>query len=204
MNVGLFGGSFSPPHNGHVRLAKLFRDAVCLDVLYVMPAGIAPHKAADAFGTPQARLAMTRLAFGDFASVSDFEIRQEGKSYTYKTLRHLCTLYPGAGIYLLMGEDMFLTLDTWKRAEEIFSLATIVCMRRTEGANTALQDTAARFTSAYGARVLYLPEEPFVVSSSKVRALCAAGASIAHLVPASVENYIKEHRLYCYDKRDHK
>ena len=203
MKVGLFGGSFSPPHNGHVRLAKLFLEAVALDVLFVMPAGVAPHKAGDPSGTPEARLAMANLAFGDFATVSDFEVSREGKSYTYKTLRHLRTLYPEAELYLLMGEDMFLTLDSWMRAEEIFSLASIVCMRRTVDADDALRETAARFVSDFGARVLYLPHAPLVASSSQVRALCTRGESVAHLVPPSVENYIKEHQLYGYGKRDH-
>lgn len=199
MKIGLFGGTFSPPHNGHVRFARLFIEKAELDKLYIMPAGVPPHKETDSWGSAGARLDMARLAFGSFAEVSDYEICASGKSYTYKTLAHLRKIHPCDELFLLVGEDMFLSFDTWKKPEAIFSAATIVCMRRENTEEDVLSKAGADYKQRYGARVIYLWEEPVPVSSTQIRSLCAAGKDISHLVPAPVEKYITENRLYKYE-----
>lgn len=199
MKIGLFGGTFSPPHNGHVRFARLFIEHAGLDRLYIMPAGVPPHKETDPWGTARARLDMARLAFGSFADVSDYEICAPGKSYTYKTLAYLRENHSEDELFLLVGEDMFLSFDTWKKPAAVFSTATIVCMRRGETTEDILKAAGTDYEKRYGARVMYLPEEPFVVSSTQIRTLCGAGQDISHLVPDQVAKYITENRLYKYE-----
>ena len=117
--IGLYGGTFGPPHLGHVYAAKTFLREVAPDRLLIMPAGIPPHKEKAAGDTPELRLAMCRAAFGDLphTEISDYEIRKPGKSYTVETLEHLAA--PGREITMLCGTDMFLTLDHWHRAPDI-------------------------------------------------------------------------------------
>ena len=196
MKIGLFGGTFSPPHNGHVRFAKLFMEKAALDKLYIMPAGIPPHKEADPWGTALARLEMARLAFSSFAVVCDYEIRQVGKSYTYKTLEYLRRVYPGDTLFLLVGEDMFLSFDTWKNPRAIFSMATVVCMNRGTASQEKLEAAGEVYKKRYGGEVMYLDNAPLAVSSTQIRQMCAAGQDISHLVPSPVAAYITENGLY--------
>lgn len=196
MNIGLFGGTFSPPHNGHVFFAKLFMEKASLDKLYIMPAGVPPHKEPDPWGTAQARLEMARLAFDSFAVVSDYEICEAGKSYTYKTLKHLREIYPKDTLFLLVGEDMFLSFDTWKNPGVIFSMATVVCMNRGTASQEKLEATGEVYKKRYGGEVMYLENAPLSVSSTQIRQMCASGQDISRLVPPSVAAYITENGLY--------
>ena len=128
--IGIYGGSFSPPHNGHLSAARLLLEEAGVDRLFILPAGVPPHKTLDPDESPEHRLAMTRLAFADLprTEVSDWEMTRSGKSYTVLTLEHFSA--PDRQLVLLVGTDMFLTLDRWYRAEDIFALAEIVCVRR--------------------------------------------------------------------------
>ncbi|MCI8611685.1 MAG: nicotinate (nicotinamide) nucleotide adenylyltransferase [Clostridiales bacterium] len=199
MKIGLFGGTFSPPHNGHVHFAKLFMEKIGLDLLYVIPAGTPPHKETDPWGTEQARLDMARLAFGSFASISDYEIQQSGKSYTYKTLKYLQKMHPTDTLYLLVGEDMYLSFDTWKNPGIIFSAATVVCVSRSEGVKEKMKTAGVVYEKRYGGRSLYLSDEPLPISSTQIREMCVSGQDISHLVPATVAAYIMKHGLYKYE-----
>ena len=145
--IGLYGGTFGPPHLGHVYAAKTFLREVAPDRLLIMPAGIPPHKEKAAGDTPELRLAMCRAAFGDLphTEISDYEIRKPGKSYTVETLEHLAA--PGREITMLCGTDMFLTLDHWHRAPDIFALCTVACLARENGMETAIRETAERLSS---------------------------------------------------------
>lgn len=194
MKTGLFGGTFSPPHNGHIRAAKLFIKAAGLDRLIVMPAGIPPHKTADT--DADSRLSMARLAFSDFAFVSDFEIKKEGKSYTVETLKWLRETYPTDELFMLVGEDMFLSLDTWRDPDGIVSLATVAYMRRSHGGAAALEEKRRRYEERWGSRFIYIGEDPTVVSSTKIREMVAAGEDIKGLTGDGVSRYIKENGLY--------
>ena len=119
--IGLYGGTFHPIHEAHVHLVKDFADRLGLDQILLMPTFQPPHKQAHQLASPEDRLAMCRLAAaGDQRiQVSDLEIRRAGKSYTAETMEELHRLYPGNQWYLLMGEDMFLTVEHWYRPETI-------------------------------------------------------------------------------------
>ena len=138
MKIGIYGGTFNPPHLGHVTAARAAAELLKLDKLLLVPAGLPPHKNLPAGSpTPQQRLEMTRLAaeqtgLGGRVEVADLEVHREGKSYTSDTLAALKARYPDDELWLLMGTDMFLTLQAWHAPEEIFALAGIAAFGRTE------------------------------------------------------------------------
>lgn len=127
--IGIYGGSFSPPHNGHIKAAEAFLEQMWLDFLFVIPAAIPPHKAPPDVSAED-RLNMTRLAFSGMEGVyvSDMELLRRGPSYTVDTLRELYG--EDKRLFLLLGTDMVLTLDEWKDPEEIFKLSYPVYARR--------------------------------------------------------------------------
>lgn len=198
MRVGIYGGAFSPVHNGHVAAARAFMEQMWLDILYVIPTGVSPHKDMKGDATPADRLEMCRLAFAgmDGVIVSDLEQRREGKSYTVDTLRTLTR--EGDRLFLLMGTDMLMTLDRWREPEEIFRLSYPVYIRRE--ADTALDGEIVAKIAAYQERfgkvVRRIVSPPIELSSTTVRAAVAAGRSLRGLVPPAVEEYILSHGLY--------
>jgi nicotinate-nucleotide adenylyltransferase len=198
MRVGIYGGTFSPVHNGHVAAAKAFMEQMWLDILYVIPTGLTPHKDMKGDATAADRLEMCRLAFEGVEGVivSDLEMRREGKSYTVDTLRELYD--PDGRLFLLMGTDMLLTLDKWREPEEIFRLCYPVYIRREEddGLDGAIVEKIKSYQEKYGKVVRRIVGDPIVVSSTAVRRAVAEGKSIAGMVPPAVEKYIRENGLY--------
>ena len=198
MRIGIYGGTFSPIHRGHVAAAKAFMEQMWLDILYVIPTGVTPHKEMKGDATATDRLEMCRLAFKDVDGVivSDMEIRREGKSYTVDTLREL--YHPDNRLFLLMGTDMLMTLGQWREPEEIFKLCYPVYIRRE--ADKSLDDQIVRkiaeYNQKYGKVVRRITAPPIDLSSSTVRAVIAAGKSVKGLVDPAVEAYIKENNLY--------
>ena len=134
IRIGIYGGTFSPPHNGHIAAAKAFMEQMWLDFLYVIPTGTPPHKEMSVPTDAAHRLEMCRLAFSGVEGVyvSDMEMRREGRSYTVDTLRELTG--EDRRLFLLCGTDMMLTLDQWREPEEIFKLAYPVYIRREKDA----------------------------------------------------------------------
>ena len=199
MKIGLYGGSFSPPHIGHVRAAECFLRERKPDVLHVMPAACSPHKSQSAFDDSHHRLQMCRLAFAGIPSVqvSDREIARGGTSYTVLTLREYKALYgKDTEIEMLVGTDMFLCLDRWYCFEEIFSLARIVCMRREGELQSLLEAADARYR-ALGADTVLVDNPVTEISSSEVRAMLARGER-SPLLQDCVFAYIREKGLYGY------
>ena len=142
MKIGIYGGTFNPPHLGHMAAAKAAVAALGLDKLLLIPAAIPPHKALPSdTPAPEHRLAMVEKwadGMGAGAEVSALELEREGKSYTSDTLRSIRQTYPDAELWLLMGTDMFLTLHLWHEPEVILSLAGICAFGRTEQDGEAL------------------------------------------------------------------
>ena len=198
MRIGIYGGTFGPVHNGHIAAAKAFFEQMHLDLLYVIPAGIPPHKQIDASDDPQHRLHMCELAFAgmDGVIVSDMEITREGKSYTVDTLRQLST--PNRRLLLLCGTDMVLTFDQWREYEDILKLCYPVYMRREGDAflDGMIVEKLAKYYKESGKMFRKIVGEPLVISSTEIRKMLAAGEDISSLVPSSVAAYIEEHRLY--------
>ncbi len=203
MKLGIYGGTFNPPHLGHLAAAQFALDALGLDQLIFVPAATPPHKTLPADSpSPQDRLAMIELAADGLllpkqVSVSDLELARPGKSYTADTLAQFRKQYPEAELWLLMGTDMFLTLQNWREPEVITRLAGICTFARTQSDSVELLETQARYLEkTFGARtrVLQLPEI-VEVSSTQLRAMLTRGEGQEYLAPA-VYGYILRHGLY--------
>ena len=198
MRVGIYGGTFSPVHNGHVAAARAFMEQMWLDILYVIPTGVTPHKDMKGNATASDRLEMCRLAFGGMEGVivSDLEMRREGKSYTVDTLRELYD--PDGRLFLLMGTDMLMTLDKWREPDEIFRLCYPVYVRReTDGELDApIVEKIKSYQEKYGKVVRRIVTPAIELSSTDVRAAVAEGFPIEGAVPPAVADYIHTHGLY--------
>lgn len=195
-NIGVFGGTFNPPHLGHVQAAKAARDALGLDKVLLIPDGQPPHKELPQNSPgPETRLLLTEAAAEAYPwlECSGLELRRQGKSFTSDTLRALSEAYPGDTLYLLLGTDMFLSLQTWHEPETICALAVIVGMNREENPKMLQQKEALE--KQYGARVVLLNNQPLEVSSTHVRRLLVLGGADAY-VDERVLKLIREKGLY--------
>ena len=196
--IGIYGGTFSPPHNGHIKAAKAFMEQMWLDFLYVIPTATPPHKEMEVAVDAKHRLAMTRLAFSgiDGIYVSDMEIQRGGKSYTVDTLRELSG--EDRRLFLLCGTDMVLTLDQWRSPDEIFKLSYPVYIRRDNdrSLDEPIVQKIAQYYKTYGKAVRRIVTEPLELSSQEVRSALSSGRDISSLVPPAVEKYIKDNHLY--------
>lgn len=200
MRIGIFGGTFNPPHNGHVTLARAAAEQLALDRLLIMPACVPPHKPLPDRVTPQQRYAMAALMaapVGRCAQASDIELHRTGKSYTSDTLQTLHEQYPDAELWLLMGSDMFLSLHTWHEPEVICALAHIAAFSRVEeDIRAAMERQKQTLEQQYRAEVALLNNPQLIeLSSTDVRAALAAGRG-SELVPEAVWGYIRREHLY--------
>lgn len=204
MKIGVYGGTFNPPHLGHLTAARAVFEMLGLDRLLLIPAGMPPHKVMPQ-GSPTAaqRLEMTRLAgeqlgLGDRVQVLDLELKREGKSYTADTLESLREQYPEDELWLLMGTDMFLTLQAWHQPERILSRAGIAAFGRTEADTEELFAVQREYLcKTYpGARIFTLTIPGVVeISSTELREQLVQGRGERYLSPA-VYGYILRHGLY--------
>lgn len=205
MKIGIYGGTFNPPHLGHLLSAKAAVEILGLDKLILMPAGQPPHKVMPA-GSPtgEERLELVKLAadslqLRDKVEVSDLELRREGKSYTVDTLGQLREQFPGDELYLLMGTDMFLTLQNWREPRKICSLAHLAAFARNESDTGEMLEIQAKYLKeTYGAQCTVI-QLPLVtpVSSTQLRELLGKGNGEGrkYLAP-SVYGYILRRGLY--------
>ena len=196
--IGIYGGTFNPPHLGHIQAAKAAVQALDLTRLLLIPDNIAPHKELPPGSpAPEQRLEMLRLATQDAPGleVSDLELRREGVSYTFETVLALSEQYPEAQLFLLMGTDMFVSFDTWKNTDIILSHAALgVLCRGDKGEQEAIAEKAAQL-SAGGARVELVNNPVLAISSTQLRRLIAFDCAEPFL-PKPVAEYIRQHGLY--------
>lgn len=197
MKIGFLGGTFNPPHNGHLYLAKVWRERLALDRFLIIPTGTPPHKA-QADVPAETRLEMCRLAAeetGGLLEASDLEVRRSGRSYSVLTLKELHAMYPGSGIFMVMGADMFVSLETWYHFDELKTLATFCTMPRDGITADALELHRQRLAAAGCEGVVAdVPELP--LSSTEIRERVKAGLPIDSLTPPAVARYIREKQLY--------
>lgn len=198
LRVGIYGGTFAPPHNGHVEAVKAFMKQMRLDYVLLIPAAIPPHKELDFDIDPKHRLRMCELAFGGIEGiiVTDMELRRGGVSYTVDTLRELSA--PDTRLFLFCGTDMFLTLDTWYRAEEIFKLCYPIYIRRENDPiiTKRILSKIGEYTEKYNAVVRRVVADPIEISSSLVRKTLRSGGDISSMVCPAVAEYIKTNHLF--------
>jgi len=197
MKIGVFGGTFNPIHTAHIYLAREYIRQLALDRLVLAPAYTPPHKSAEGLASAADRLAMCRLATKELplAHVTEYESRQGGKSYTYLTLRYLEEKYPGSELFLIMGGDMFFTVQDWRRAADIYATATLCTARRKREELTAL-DRHKACLEQQGARCIVIDAEAKPMSSTQVRELIQKGENPSGLLHPDVWDYIQRHGLY--------
>lgn len=191
MNIGLFGGTFDPPHVGHLRAAQAAADALALDRLLVVPSGLPPHKALPRSSAPaEHRRNMARLMWRE---VLDWEL--DGRvHYSADTVERLRALYPDDTLWLLAGADMFLTLPSWFAPERIFRAARIGAFARAGGQD--LRPYAETLREQFGARIDLIPLDAVEISSTEIRARLARGEDAGAYLTEEVGRYIAEHGLY--------
>ena len=199
MRLGIFGGTFSPPHIGHVGALSAFAKALPLDEILVIPTFVPPHKEYHEEVTSEERLEMARLAFSDIngVKVSDMEIRRGGRSYTYLTLEELCG--EDIRIYFLCGTDMLLTLDEWKNPDKIFDLATICYVRREgdESLTPLIAEKIQQYRQRWNAEIIEIKASVIEISSTELRrGIKNEDAEILKNIPEKVLSYIDERGLY--------
>lgn len=194
--IGVFGGTFNPIHNGHLHIARCFAADLELDSVLLIPSKKPTHKPSPDLASGEDRLAMCRLAAeGTGFVVSDLEITREQESYTVYTLEQLKAQYPEDELYLLMGEDMFLTLLQWKAPERLCALAVLCAAPRSHDGRARLEAYGEKL-AAIGGRYR-ITEIPFLpVSSTEIREKIRAEQPVDTLVPAGVAQYLKEKQLY--------
>ncbi len=211
MNIGIYGGTFNPIHLGHMAAARYAAQALALDLLYLIPDGVPPHKdLGEGAPTPEDRLAMVRLAAESLhlprgeAAVSDLEQHRAGKSYTVDTLRALHQKFPKDTLWLLMGTDMFLSFHRWREPEEMLRYCGLCAFSRSQWDREELFRAQREFLErTYGARVTTITLPQLVeISSTQLRALlseeapgsedCRGGKFLA----PPVYGYILRRRLY--------
>ncbi len=174
MRIVIYGGTFNPPHLGHVEALRSLSESLEPDKILVIPDNIPPHKQLAA-GSPDAdeRLALTRLAFdgADKVEISDMELKRTGKSYSSDTVESLRKLYPDDELMLAMGTDMLLSFETWHSFEYILNSVTLAVFAREGGETDEILHHAAYLKERYGARIVYVRHEPLPMSSSEIRSL---------------------------------
>jgi nicotinate-nucleotide adenylyltransferase len=190
MKIGILGGTFDPPHLGHLVIAEHVRQELLLGKVVFIPAAIPPHKTAAAITDGFHRVAMLRMAIqlNPYFEVDEMELHRGGVSYTVDTLAELSRKWPDDQLVLLIGEDNFAEFGTWREPERILRLAQVVVMTRPGF------DEEVRRKIPNGMLVCQVPE--IAISSSTIRSRARDGRSIRYLVPQSVEKYIATHSLY--------
>ena len=199
MRICIYGGTFDPPHIGHMNACRAFLNAFSVDKMYVIPTSTPPHKIRSSTVSVEDRLEMCKLAFSEISpliEISDVELKREGKSYTADTIKY----FKNEGndeIYLLCGTDMLLTLGSWYNAEYILTNVKIVCMRRESDIEIKkdIQAKKNEYETKYGTEVHVLDVCAIELSSSEIRSkinFSGADGQITDKVLA----YIKKNELY--------
>ncbi len=199
--IGVYGGSFNPPHLGHVLALEEMVKELKLDKVLVIPAAMPPHKdLPQGSASPQERLEMTRFAMEHlpYAQVSDMELTRGGDSYTVDTLKTIHKAHPDDHLYLLMGTDMFLSFDTWKNPEKIASYATVVTAFRSADGDKQrdmLEDMSNKIEQEFHGDSEIIPNKFMEISSTEVRRNLFFGCAEPYVAP-KVLTYMEEHGLY--------
>lgn len=185
MKLGILGGSFNPPHIGHLVIAESVRAALRLDTILFVPSNIPPHKSNEKVVPSRHRLIMTALAIAGnpWFKLYAQEIERGGVSYTVDTLRQLHEKYPRAGLYFIMGADLCSQFFSWKEPAEIKKLAQLVVVTR-QGHGCTMKS------------VIEVNMPRLEISSSFVRQCVKERKSIRYLVPDKVKKYIEQKRFY--------
>ena len=196
--IGIYGGTFNPPHMGHVHVARYAIDALCLDKLLIIPSHTPPHKALAA-DSPSAgeRLKMLQMTFAEEekTEISTIELERGGVSYTFDTVTALQEQYPDAKLYLLVGTDMLLSFDRWYRYEELLQNVTLAVFYRGDKEEKSRILQKKEELQQHGGEIVLMENPVIPISSTQLRRMMIFGCAGEYL-PESVSGYICEKGLY--------
>ena len=186
--IGILGGTFNPPHIGHLAIAQMAKEKMCLDKVIFVPSNLPPHKSADGVAAPKHRLAMTRLSVAKNSSltVSEFEIKKKGKSYSVDTMRYFRKKFSRkVELFFIIGGDALSQLEKWKYIKDLVKITTFIVVNR-----------PGRFKKKTWIKHNSVSMPGIDISSSYVRQRIAQGKTVKYFVPDNVIRYIKRNKLY--------
>ena len=194
--IGLFGGSFNPPHLGHLHLAEVLQDTLELDKVFLIPAKKPPHKSDKAYAAAEDRLRMCQLMseVHDWLDVSDFELHQEQVSYTYYTAKYFTETYPEDKFFLLVGSDMLTSFTEWFRWQDILQMVSLACIAREQDEYEKLIPFAENLRQT--GEIYLVNAEIFTVSSTKIRDMLGKNQNCSCYLSQKIVKYIREKNLY--------
>lgn len=199
MRIGIFGGTFDPPHAGHKKYADELKVRLSLDKLLVIPTSTPPHKEKVNSASAEDRLNMVKILFGNDTDVevSDMEIARGGKSYTYETVTLLHGIYPDDELIFLLGSDMLFSFHSWRKPDVILSHVKICAVTRNgEISEEELGEYVEKHFPDSKERFITCDFDPIELSSTQIRDAIRDGESVEGLLDAEVLKYIKEKELY--------
>jgi nicotinate-nucleotide adenylyltransferase len=190
--VGIFGGTFDPIHNGHLQVAEDVRKNLAMEKILFVPSFLPPHKLDKEVTEAGLRFEMVSLALEEYPhfEISEFEFQKEGISYTVETLNALKRSNPDVELFLIMGVDQLLDMDSWREPEKIFQISNVVAMRRPGYRREEIESLD------WYSKILWVDVTPIEISSSMIRKKIQQGESVQGLVPEQVEKFIEEKGLY--------
>lgn len=200
MRIGIFGGTFNPPHLGHKHLAEEIKEKARLDKIIIIPANTPPHKESKALAEGSHRVKMCELLFSEsFYEISDIELKRQGKSYTVDTVLELKKLYPDDELFLIIGADMLMSFDKWYRYRDILSDIKLCVSVRDDDVKTADLCSYSKDVLKLDAdkeEIIIADVEPWVCSSTGVRERLSLGLDCAELISVDVFNYARLNLIY--------
>ena len=196
--IGIMGGTFDPPHLGHLLSAEYTAAELELERVIFIPTGLKAYKSADNAASAADRYAMTAAATAanEKFDVSDIEIKNTDINYTGDTLEKLHGIYPGTHFYFIVGADSLDYMDEWHEPEKLFRLCTVAAVGRPGFDTARIFDKAESLKRRFNADIRYIDMPQIDNSSSEIKNRIKAGKSVRYMVPGCVEEYIKREQLY--------
>lgn len=208
MKIGIFGGTFNPPHKGHVRMVEKMTEELELDKVLIIPNKLPTHKRCDDLADNRDRLNMCKIAFKNPKfEISTMEMDRESDSYTIYTINELRKKYPNDQLYLIIGSDMFLIFHKWYKHKEILNECTVcVASRDSDESVQKLRNYAFEQLGVYmpdldGKNIHISLLDAYEVSSSEIRERIAGGRSLYGIVDPEIIEYMEKNKLYGYKKK---
>ena len=195
---GIIGGTFDPIHNAHLYIAYEAKEQLGLEEVIFMPAGKQPLKTEKKVTPANLRYEMVKEAIKPFKefSISDYEMKKEGLSYTYKTLEHFKKKDSDAELFFITGADCLINIDKWKEVSKIFNICTFVVFARGGIDTESLEMHKKRVEEKYGGKIVVLKLKELEISSTDIRERVKSGKKVDFFIPERVNKLIEENNLY--------
>ncbi len=196
MRIGIYGGSFNPVHNGHIHLAESAAEELALDKVCLVPSRISPHRSSDEYASGEDRMAMLELACRGHERLvlCDYELKNDRKSYTVYTVEEFRRVHPDDELFLLVGSDMLMCFDEWKRFEDILKEAALAVVSRNDGDRELLEKKAEELRK-FG-KIFICSAQPVEVSSTEIRKKIAKNENFSCYLDENVVQYISLRKIY--------